>query len=66
MRDIVWFACSECFERYPQLPRRGCPVCEGTGQYEALRPPAPWEKPDDPDDRARSLAWVRTIREGHQ
>lgn len=57
-----WWACSEC---HPDHPRRGCPVCEGTGQYAARARPTIRQSASG-DDRERGLAWIRTIREGQK
>jgi hypothetical protein len=60
--DLVWYACDEC----PLgQPRAHCPICEGTGQYQAPRPPRATAD-RDPERRQRNLEWVRTVKEGHK
>lgn len=61
--DLVWMVCLDC---HPE-PRRGCQLCDGTGQYRARRPTTTRHGlTPTPEDCERGLAWVKALREGYR
>lgn len=62
MKELVWVACTDCLTRFPEKPWKGCTVCEGSGQYQALRPAYRWETTGPPIDRTAALEWVRDLK----
>lgn len=59
----LWWACPECLPR-PE-PRKGCPICEGTGQYQAPARPTIRTRLSE-EDRERGAEWARTVREHYR